>query len=112
MNSIMITWKIYLVTNVVAAISLNEYRNVLLNKNCLRHSLNRIQCKNRRLRTYEINKISLSCIDDKIFIQNNGCDRLAYLLLELIRKTSILITIKKQLSWYSLKKLFLSSNLF
>ena len=30
--------------------------------------------KNRYL---EINKVSFSCFDDKIFIQNNGYDRLA-----------------------------------
>ena len=27
--------------------------------------------------TYEINKISLSCVYDKIYIQNNGWDGLA-----------------------------------
>ena len=30
-----------------------------------------------RIATYEINKISLSCYDNKICIQNNGCDGLA-----------------------------------
>ena len=63
--------------NVVAAISHNEYNDVSLNKNYLRHLMNRIQSKNYRIGTYEINKISLSCFDDKIFIQNNGCDGLA-----------------------------------
>ena len=29
------------------------------------------------MRTYEINKISLFCYDDKIHIQNNGYDGLA-----------------------------------
>ena len=33
--------------------------------------------KDHRLGTYEINKISLSCFDDKICIQNNGYDGLA-----------------------------------
>ena len=28
--------------------------------------------------TYEINKILFSCFDDKIYIQNNGYDGLAY----------------------------------
>ena len=63
--------------NVVATISHNEYKGVLLNKKCLRHSLNSIQSKDHRIETYDINKISLSCFDDKIYIQNNGCDRLA-----------------------------------
>ena len=35
--------------NVVAAISLSEYNNVLLNKKCLRHSMNRIQSKDHRM---------------------------------------------------------------
>ena len=63
--------------NCVAATSHNEYEDVFLNKNYLRHSINRIQSKDHKIRTYEINKISLSCFDDKINIQNNGCDELA-----------------------------------
>ena len=63
--------------NVVATISHNEYQDVLLNKKCLRHSMNRIQSKDHRIGTYEISKISLSCFDDKIYIQNNGWDELA-----------------------------------
>ena len=37
----------------------------------MRHSMNRIQSKEYKIGTYEINKISLSCFDDKIYIQNN-----------------------------------------
>ena len=59
--------------NVVATITHNQYKDVLLNKKCLRHSMNRIQSKDHKIGTYEINKI-LSCLDDKIYIQNNGCD--------------------------------------
>ena len=58
--------------NVVATIRQNEYEDVLLNKKCIRHSMNRIQSKDHRIGTYEINKISLSCFDEKIYIQNNG----------------------------------------
>ena len=50
--------------NVAAKISHNECKNILLNKKCLRHSVNRIQSKIHRMRTYKINKIS-SCFDDK-----------------------------------------------
>ena len=39
--------------------------------------MNRIQNKDHIIESYEINKISLSWIDDKIYIQNNGCDGLA-----------------------------------
>ena len=63
--------------NVVETISHNEYKDVILNKKRLRHSVNRVQSKDHGTGTYEINKISLSCFDDKIYIQNNGCDGLA-----------------------------------
>ena len=63
--------------NIVATISCKEYKDVLLNKKCLRHFMNRIQSKDHKIGTYEINKISLSCFDDKIWIENNGCDGLA-----------------------------------
>ena len=39
--------------------------------------MNRIQSKDHRIGTYEINKTSLSCFDDKIYIQSNRCDGLA-----------------------------------
>ena len=52
-------------------------KDVLMNNKCLRHLMNRIQSKNDSIRTYEINKISLYCFDDKIYIQNNGCVELA-----------------------------------
>ena len=63
--------------NVVEIISHNKYKDVILNKKRLRHSMNRVQSKDHRTGTYGINKISLSCFDDKIYIQNNGCDGLA-----------------------------------
>ena len=63
--------------NVVATVSRNEYKDVLLNNKCIRHSMNRIQSKDHRIGTYEINKISLSFFDDKMYIQNNGYGRLA-----------------------------------
>ena len=37
----------------------------------------RIQSKDHRIRTYEMNKITLSCFSDKIYMQRNGCDGLA-----------------------------------
>ena len=39
--------------------------------------MNRIQSKDYRIGTYEINKISLFFFNDKIYIQRNGCDGLA-----------------------------------
>ena len=52
--------------NVAATICHNEYKDVLLNNKCVRHLMNKIQ--RPPVRTYEINKISLSCFDDKIYI--------------------------------------------
>ena len=43
--------------NVCATISHNKYKDVLLNNKYLRHSINRIQSKDHRIGTYEINKI-------------------------------------------------------
>ena len=63
--------------NVVATISHSKYKDVLLNKKCLRHSMNRIQSKDHKTGTHEINKISLSYLDNKIYIQNNRWDGLA-----------------------------------
>ena len=37
----------------------------------------RNQSKNHKIRTYKINKVSLSCFDDKICILNNEYDGLA-----------------------------------
>ena len=64
--------------NAVATISHNEYKDVLLNNKCLRHSINRIQSNDHRIRTYEINNFQqLSYFDDRICIQNNEYGRLA-----------------------------------
>ena len=52
--------------NVVATTNHNKYKDVLLSKKCLKHSMNRIQSKYHRIGTNEINKFSLSCFDDKI----------------------------------------------
>ena len=62
--------------NVVATTGHNEYKDVLLNNKCIRHSINRIQSKDHRKGTYEISKISLSCFDDKIHMQNNGYEHI------------------------------------
>ena len=50
--------------NVVATISHTEPKDILLNKKCLRHLMNKIQIKYHRIGPYEINNISLSCFDD------------------------------------------------
>ena len=57
--------------SVVVTISHNECKDVLLNNKYLRHLTNRIQIKNHKIGTYKIDKISLFCFDDKIYIQDN-----------------------------------------
>ena len=61
---------------VVATIS---HKDFLLNNKCLRHLINEIQSKDHKIETYEIKKISLSCLDDKIYIQINGYDGSSWL---------------------------------
>ena len=58
--------------NLVAKISHNENKYILLNKKCFRHSMNRIQSENKKLITCKINKFSLSCFEDKINNLDNG----------------------------------------
>ena len=50
----------------------------MLNKQIARHKMRRIQSKKHKIGTYEINKISLSCFDDKRFILDDGIHTLAY----------------------------------
>ena len=64
--------------NVAATKSNNEYKDALLNNKCITHSMNRIQGKDLRKRTYKIKKISLSCFDDKIYTKNNRYDGSAH----------------------------------
>ena len=40
--------------NVVVTIGYNEYKDVLLNNKCIRHSMNIIQNKDHRIETYAI----------------------------------------------------------
>ena len=63
--------------NVFATISHNENKDVLLNQKYLRHLMNRIQSKDYRIGTAEINNILLSSFVDKIYTQNNGYDGFA-----------------------------------
>ena len=58
--------------NVVATITHNEHKDVLLNNKCLRHSVNKIQSKDHSIGTHGINKISLLFFDGKMYIKNNG----------------------------------------
>ena len=56
----------------------NEFKDVLFNKKIIRHKMKRIQAKKHKIGTYEIDKKSLSCFDDKRFALNDGVHTLAY----------------------------------
>ena len=60
------------------ATEFNEFKDTLFNKKILRHKIRRIQTKKHKLGTYEINKISLSCFDDKRFVLDDEIHTLAY----------------------------------
>ena len=60
------------------ATEFNEFKDTLFNKKIIRHKMRRIQGKKHKMRTYEINKISLSVFDDKRFVLNDGIHTLAY----------------------------------
>ena len=54
------------------------YLDVLFNKKVVRHKMKRIQSNLHSIGTYDVNKISLSCFDDKRYILSKGINTLAY----------------------------------
>ena len=56
----------------------NEFKDVLFSKKIIRHKMKRIQDKKHKLRTYKINKISLSCFDEKRFVLDDEIHKLVY----------------------------------
>ena len=60
------------------ATEFNEFKDTLFNKKIIRHKMRRIQGKKHKMGTYEINKISLSCFDDKRFVLDDEIHTLAY----------------------------------
>ena len=59
--------------NGVARISQSEYKDVLLNNKCLRHSTNRVQSKNKKIWAYKIKKkLYQKALYNASIILNNG----------------------------------------
>ena len=50
------------------ATEFNEFKDTLFDKKVVRHKMRRIQSKKHKIGTCEVNKISLSCFDDKRFV--------------------------------------------
>ena len=55
-----------------------DYKNVLLENKQIHHQMKTIRSINHQLGSYDLNKVSLSCFDDKRYISNNGKQSLAY----------------------------------
>ena len=55
-----------------------EYHDVLFDKKVVRHKMKRIQSVLHSVGTKDINKISLSCFDDKRYVLDDGINTLAY----------------------------------
>ena len=60
------------------ATEFNVFKDVLFNKKVIRHKMKRIQAKKHKTRTFEIDKIPLSCFDDKRYVLDDGVNTLAY----------------------------------
>ena len=58
------------------ATEFNECKGVLFNKKVIRQKMKRIQAKKHKIGTYEINKISVSCFDDKKYVLDDEVNSL------------------------------------
>ena len=55
-----------------------NYRDTLFNNKQIHHKIKTIRSQNHNLGSYEINKVSLSCFDDKRYILKDGIKSYAY----------------------------------
>ena len=56
----------------------DNYKDVLMNNKQIQHKMKTIRSENHELGSYEINKVSLSCFDDKRYIHEDGITSYAY----------------------------------
>ena len=59
-------------------LSHDNYKKVLLDNDQIHHSMKTIRSVKHQLNSFELNKISLSCFDDKRYIHENGITSFAY----------------------------------
>ena len=62
----------------VLQLSLKNSKMSYLIKKVIRHKMKRIQSKKHKLAPYKINKLSLSCFDNKRFVLDDGIYTLSY----------------------------------
>ena len=55
-----------------------NYKDTLFNNKQIHHKMKTIRSQNHQLGSYEINKVSLSCFDDKRYTLDNGQESYAY----------------------------------
>ena len=55
-----------------------NYKNTLFNAEQMSHKMKTIRSENHELGSYEINKVSLSCFDDKRYLNDDGMTSYAY----------------------------------
>ena len=55
-----------------------DYKNTLINDEQMHHKMKTIRSQRHQIGSYEINKVSLSCFDDKHYIHDNGTSSYAY----------------------------------
>ena len=55
-----------------------DYKKTLLNEEQMHHKMKTIRSQKHQLGSYELNKVSLSCFDDKRYIHDNGTSSYAY----------------------------------
>ena len=56
----------------------DNVKDVLFNKKIIRHKMKRNQSKKHKIGRYEIDKISLSCFDDKRYALDGGTHTLSF----------------------------------
>ena len=56
----------------------DDYKETLLNNKQIYHKMKTIRSENHQLGSYELNKVSLSCFDDKRYIHKDGINSYAY----------------------------------
>ena len=103
---------------VIVAIIHNEYKDVLLNKKCLRYSMNSIQSKSHRIGTMRSTRFL--CLDLMVKYTSKTMDVMhsSWLLKLIIKKTVTLTTIQKSffvkhiaLIFFLVRTAFMSSKL-
>ena len=55
-----------------------DYKNTLINNEQMHHKMKTIRSQRHKLGSYEINKVSLSCFNEKHYIHDNGMSSYAY----------------------------------